>query len=431
MKHIGNLCCIICCLLVFSLQGQDHFVYGDALPNAPALAKRGDHEVGVRTLEFVNPNQLDILHSDKNEAVYYDRKLKVEIWYPAIKPKNSPDICMYEEFMGVIGDSLRPLIPFTFEGRSVRDAEIAPGTDKFPLVIVSHGYVGSRYLMTYLTENLASKGYVVVAIDHTESTFSDRGGFQSTLLNRSKDITFILNQMDTFGKSNGFLKGRLDADRSSLIGYSMGGYGVLNAAGAAYSPVLEQFFGGMTGRPEAINSLVYHENEPYKKVDPRIRAVVAFAPWGMERGVWNGEGLKGLTVPCLFIAGDQDDISGYERGIKAIFDGAVNAERYMLTYQNARHNVAPNPAPKESLKPGLHFDEYYRYAEPSWDSRKINNVNQHFITAFLGMKIKGQEYGAYLQLPEQSNEQGWFGFQKRASTGMEFRYQEAKKDQRN
>ena len=39
-------------------------------------------------------------------------------------------------------------------------------------------------MMTYLTENLASKGYVVVAIDHTDSTYTDAGPFASTLLNR-------------------------------------------------------------------------------------------------------------------------------------------------------------------------------------------------------------------------------------------------------
>jgi predicted alpha/beta-hydrolase family hydrolase len=60
----------------------------------------------------------------------------------------------------------------------------------------------------------------------------------------------------------------------------------------------------------------------------------------------DAEGLKGLNVPTFFVAGSQDDISGYEKGIKAIYDGAVNADRFMLTYINARHNVAPNPPPR-------------------------------------------------------------------------------------
>ena len=139
----------------------------------------------------------------------------------------------------------------------------------------------------------------------------------------------------------------------------------------------------------------------------------------MERGIWDAEGLKGLKVPTFFIAGSQDDISGYEKGIKAIFTGAVNADRYLLTYENARHNVAPNPPPVESLKPGLHIDEYYRYAEPSWDERKINNVNQHFLTAFLGLHLKQKDYSKFLELQENSNEKDWTGFKPRSSTGME------------
>lgn len=428
MKNRFQLILFLIFWFCSSTFAQNTFVYGDALPDAPELADRGPYVVGVRTLEFTHKDQLDILHSNKEKEAFYDRKLTVEVWYPAGNKSDEHKIIDYQDVMGVFGDSLRPIIPFTFAGRAVRNADAVPSGEKHPLIIVSHGYVGSRYLMTYLTENLASKGYVVVAIDHLESTFTDRGGFQSTLLNRAKDITFVMNSMVSFAGDNTFLKDRIDADNIGLIGYSMGGYGVLNVAGAAYSPVVEQFFGGMTGRSEAIASLVHHENQEYRLADPRIKAVVAFAPWGMERGVWNGEGLKGLKIPTFFVAGDQDDVSGYERGIKAIFDGAVNADRYLLTYKNARHNVAPNPAPMESLQPGLHFDEYYRYAEPSWDSRKINNVNQHFITAFLGIHLKGESHQKYLQLSEQSNDNSWIGFPKRGSTGMEFRFLPALKE---
>ncbi len=63
------------------------------------------------------------------------------------------------------------------------------------MIIVSHGYPGSRVLLSYLTENLASKGYVVVAIDHTESTHADKVVFSSTLLNRALDINFVLTYM--------------------------------------------------------------------------------------------------------------------------------------------------------------------------------------------------------------------------------------------
>lgn len=426
MKIRPSLCnalLLLLFLLTTSLLAQkdaEPFVYGDALPDAPELAQRGTYAVGVRTIDLVHEDQVDVLRSKEGNDPLYDRPLKVEVWYPCLSQSPDASLITYDEVMGTAGDAKRPLIPFQFLGRANRDAAAITGEGAFPLVVVSHGYVGSRYLMTYLTENLASKGYVVAAIDHTESTFRDAAGFQSTLLNRSKDILFVIDEMAKRGASQdeNFFGGIVDAEHTAVIGYSMGGYGALNAAGAAYSEFAINFFSGMTGGSKALASRGVGE-EYARSLDPRIKAVVAFAPWGMERGVWDSETLKGLTVPTLFVAGSEDDISGYENGIKAIYEGAVNADRYLLTYINARHNVAPNPPPAAALAPGLHIDEYYRYAEPSWDQRRMNNINQHFITAFLGIRLKGLEYEQFLDIAPDSNDATWPGFVPRSSTGME------------
>ncbi len=408
---------------------ENTFVYGDALPDAPELSARGAYSVGVRTFEWVNKGQIDILNSKEGKAPLYDRPLKVEVWYPATSKEGEASLITYEEVMGTAGNPKRPTIPFSFHGRATRDAAPVKADGAFPLVVVSHGYVGSRYLMTYLTENLASKGYIVVAIDHTESTFRDAAPFPSTLLNRSKDILFIVNQVADLGaaKSDHFLSGLVDAEHTAVVGYSMGGYGALNAAGAAYSEQAIKFFTGMTGGSTALAARGMESEEFKQSYDSRIKAVVAFAPWGMKQGVWDAETLKGLKVPTFFIAGSQDDVSGYEKGIKAIYTGAVNADRYLLTYANARHNVAPNPPPADALQPGLHIDEYYRYAEPSWDERRINNINQHFVTAFLGVHLKQKDYGKFLDLKENSNEETWPGFIPRSSTGMELLHEVGEK----
>tara|TARA_R110002049_G_scaffold137671_3_gene297689 strand:- start:7282 stop:8553 length:1272 start_codon:yes stop_codon:yes gene_type:complete len=421
---------MLLCVLLFNsvlIAQTESFLYGDALPDAPELTARGTYKIGVRTLDFVHKGQADVLNSKNGVDPIYDRPLKVEVWYPAQVANGVKESVTYEEVMGTAHDTLRPLTPFTFKGRASRDAAPLTTDGAFPLLIVAHGYVGSRYLMTYLTENLASKGYVVVAIDHTDSTFKDASPFQSTLVNRAKDISFILNQVANLGssKNKNFLSGLVDSENIGIIGYSMGGYGVLNVAGAGYSDGLVGFFTSMTGGSKTITELAMSSPD-FPKADPRIKAVVAFAPWGMERGIWDAEGLKGLKIPTFFVAGSQDDISGYEKGIKAIYTGAVNADRYLLTYKNARHNVAPNPPPMESLKPGLHIDEYYRYAEPSWDERKINNVNQHFLTAFLGIHLKQQkDYSKFLEVQENSNEKDWTGFKPRSSTGMELLHAKA------
>ncbi len=405
-----------------NITAADSYINGDALPDAPELAYRGEYKVGVRTVTMVNKNQLNILQSKGGAEQFYDRPLKVEIWYPAVIPEGKKERTTYGDFFGSPMDSSRPLIPFTFAGRGLRDAEPDKRSTPFPLVIVSHGYPGSRVLLTYLTENLASKGYVVVAIDHTESTHGDQQAFASTLLNRSKDILFVLNQVaaDAASGSNSFLSGLADANNTALIGYSMGGYGVMNVAGAGYSEKLSGFFASMTGGSKAI-AVRSAGNEEYKaSIDKRIKAVVAFAPWGMERGVWDAEGLKGVQVPMFLVAGDLDDISGYEKGTKAIYNGITNANRYLLTYQNARHNTAPNPPPAATLDAtGAAAKDYEHYAEPSWDERRLNNINQHFVTAFLGIYLKQKDYTKYLEVQEKSNEKPWMGFKPRASTGME------------
>ena len=397
------------------------FINGDVLPDAPELAARGSYKIGVRTLEVIHKDQVDIIKSKAGIEERYDRKLKLEIWYPAIVAEDKPGFIEYSEKVGTDGDPKKPVINYSFSGRAYRDENPFISDGKFPLIIVSHGYVGSRLLMTYLTENLASKGYIVVSIDHMESTYQDAAGFQSTLLNRSRDILFVLDQVAQMGKdgSKNFLSGIVDADNTGLIGYSMGGYGVLNAVGGGYSDMLAKMFGSMTGGSKAIEVLTTN-NPDYKEMrDNRIKAVVAFAPWGMERGVWDAEGLKGISVPVFFVGGNQDDISGYEKGIKAIYNLAVNSDRFLLTYINARHNVAPNPPPAETMQPGLPFDYYYHYAEPAWDQRRINNINQHYVTAFMGIHLKKTDYNKFLETSEGSAQQKLPGFKPRTSVGLE------------
>jgi predicted dienelactone hydrolase len=417
----------ICALLIdFNplLAQTPAFIYGDPLPDAPELAPWGGFSVGVRTISLKHENQPDVNNFLAGQEPEYDREIKVEIWYPSTQ-STQPVAVQYEDYLGLPNDKDRPLLPFTFPGKAERNAEPDHKEGPYPLVIVSHGYLGSRYLMTYLTENLASKGYVVVAIHHTESTHENPGKFASTLYHRSIDQLFVLDEIAHLGNTDrkGFLARLVDTENSALIGYSMGGYGVLNAAGAAYSPAFVEGFSKMTGGSKLLAERSLAGPKYAASVDPRIKAVVAFAPWGMSRGAWDDEGLQNLKIPTFFIAGDQDDISGYQKGVKAIYEGAINTDRYMLTYINARHNVAPNPPPTAAYVQGSGPDDYLHYSEPVWDERRINNINQHFVTAFLGIHLKGEEYGAYLDLPENSLDGPWEGFLPRTSIGLELRKQ--------
>src|SRR5436189_1784249 len=87
------------------------FVIGDALPDAPELSARGDYKVGVRTLELIHKNQVDILNSKAGADPLYDRHLKIEVWYPAIIPQGKTEMVTYNATLGIWKDSSRPLIP--------------------------------------------------------------------------------------------------------------------------------------------------------------------------------------------------------------------------------------------------------------------------------------------------------------------------------
>ena len=46
------------------------FYIGDPLPDAPIQAVRGKLKVGVKTIQVVNLNQIDILNSDEEKTVF-------------------------------------------------------------------------------------------------------------------------------------------------------------------------------------------------------------------------------------------------------------------------------------------------------------------------------------------------------------------------
>jgi len=410
--------------------GSGDFIYGDPRPDAPELAYRGAYSVGVRTLQVSNPDQVDILNydADTNPDPRYTRVLTIEVWYPADIPLGVQELVTYTDVLGLSNDPSRPNTPFQFLGRALRDAN-TDGTDApYPLVIVSHGYPGSRHMMTYLTENLASKGYIVVSIDHTESTFDNVGDFSSTLLNRSLDQLFVLDQMAQMGQDSGnFLYGLVDADHTAIIGYSMGGYGALNSAGAGYNPsgAIYSWVPGDHLSVRAEGSVTYTAS-----LDSRLKAIVACAPWGQGSfygfplQTWTESALADITIPSMFIVGNRDDVAIYDDGgwgVRRIFSDTVNSDRYMLVYQNALHNIAPNPPPPEAE---ASWPEYERYSEPAWSNARINNINQHFITAFLGIHLKGEDYESYLDVVPMSNDgvwgvDYWKGFTNRTALGMQ------------
>ena len=338
-------------------------------PDAPELAAFGPHAVGVETLHLINPDQIDVLATPPQK---YDRPLCVELWFPCLA-----DTGAVQPYRACLRDGHTWA---DLHGAARRGATQMPGD--FPLVILSHGYPGNRYLMSHLAEKLASRGYVVAAIDHTDSTYDAQRGFASTLVNRPKDTAFVRHA----------LSARADVSRYAIIGYSMGGYGALVSAGAGVS--------------ERATKAEYAPPAPHWQVhqapivDPGLKAIIAIGPWGRQVGLWQAEGLAKISVPMMLMAGSQDHVSGYEKGMRRIFDEATGTERHLLTFQNAGHNAAaPIPAPTQAWARSAHLDftPFEHYADPVWDTLAMNNIAQHAAVAFLVQHLQGQhEFAPYL-----------------------------------
>ncbi|MFK7835068.1 MAG: alpha/beta hydrolase family protein [Sulfitobacter sp.] len=376
------------------------------LPGAPALAAYGDMAVGVRQLEMVNPGQVDILSidpaADKPDTLpTYDRPLTVEMWYPAEA--------------GATGDTtLKAFLrdgttEVSLQGTAVRDAAPAAGDSAYPLVLISHGYPGNRFLLSHLAENIASKGYVVASIDHTDSTYRTQAAFGSTLVNRSLDQLFVLEEMAKMSGEGGDFAGLYDANNTGLIGYSMGGYGAIITAGGG---VTEASVAYPWGGPHGTLGIHQAGSDTHNALpDDRIKTAVAFGPWGMNTGFWDASGLSGIKIPMLFIAGSQDDVSLYEKGVRAIWENASALPHALLTYENGGHNSgAPMPAPTESFyfNEDKGFDISEHYTDPVWNTARMNNIAQHFVTAWLDRELKGDaDAGSHLELVENSNDGVW------------------------
>jgi len=398
-------------------------------PSAPELAAFGPNDVGVRTIQVTDKNRPDILNiKEGGPVVRYDRTLTLEVWYPASLGAGQK---AGGEYQVITRD---PSITARISGKAVRDAALRAGV--YPLVIISHGYPGNRYLMSHMGENLASKGFVAVSIDHKDSTYDDQKSFGSTLYNRPFDQLFVLNEIDRMSKpgSNSFLSGTVDASRTGIIGYSMGGYGVVNVIGGGYSAASASFSNAPPNKMLAERGAA---NPDYQKArDPRIKAAIAIGPWGMQGGFWDADGLKGIRTPVMFVAGSADDVSGYEKGTRAIFEAAVNADRYLLTFVNANHNAAaPMGAPAEVLAaPSSSTNPASHYLDAVWDNTRMNNIFDHFATAFFGLHLKGeQDKQAYLDLvpngkdavysvdrdgKPNANHNYWKGFKRATAVGL-------------
>jgi predicted dienelactone hydrolase len=161
-----------------------------------------------------------------------DNVRKVAVWYPAAAAEQP---FAYTRASGEL------------PGSAARDATPA-ACPRVPLVLFSHGLGGCGLQSTFLTEELARRGYVVAAPDHADAATCGIDGEALRLQNLRTEQPLLeparWNDQSEIGRlhdlratiakvsSDPALARIADTTRIGAVGHSLGGYAVLALGGA-------------------------------------------------------------------------------------------------------------------------------------------------------------------------------------------------------
>jgi len=220
------------------------------------FASRGPRAVGVRTFRFVDQTRATPPNGSFAGTPF--RPLDTEVWYPAAAPPTAT---------------------------ALRDAPLDTSGAPYPLVLYGHALQDSRTGEAYLAEHLASRGYIVAAVDFPLAKLGAPGGATpDDLANQPGDLRAVLEHLLA---GDGGLAGAVDAERVGASGLSLGGATVM--------------------------LLTYHRNLR----DRRIRAVLPIAPafsCAFTRAFY-----KGVRPPVLVLQGDADGLAPIEEnGLRVV-----------------------------------------------------------------------------------------------------------------
>jgi predicted dienelactone hydrolase len=172
-----------------------------------------------------------------------------------------------------------------------------------PLVIYSHGFVSNRNGGSYIAENLASHGYVVVSADYPLTHGGAPGGpVMSDVVHQPGDVTFLIDAVIDLNGANRPFPGRIDTARIGVAGFSLGG---LTSTLVAFHPRLR---------------------------DRRIKAAVSIAgPAHMLTKAF----FDTATLPFLMIAGTFDALIDYTSNASTIPERAASGR--LVTIERGSH----------------------------------------------------------------------------------------------
>src|SRR5262249_8870244 len=154
-----------------------------------------------------------------------NREFSCEIWYPAASRHGGEDLALetQDAFVPPMQTALRRQM-------AVRGADPAPGI--LPLVIFSHHSGGHRRSATFLCTHLASHGYAVAALDHSEvvapelarkegETAEQKASrWEAVMASRVPDARFLVDLLlRATAPDLGII---LDSTRLGIVGHSFG-----------------------------------------------------------------------------------------------------------------------------------------------------------------------------------------------------------------
>ncbi|HEX8698143.1 MAG TPA: hypothetical protein VF815_04855, partial [Myxococcaceae bacterium] len=138
---------------------------GHALVQLPAPT--GTHAVGTTAYHWIDSTRPEPFTETEEDV----RELMVRVWYPAEpRPGSQPAPYFLQRREGVANTSGFQMPGHLFDfvhAHAVAEAPLAGAQARYPVVLFSPGSAVPPVLYTGLLEDVASHGYVVVALSHT------------------------------------------------------------------------------------------------------------------------------------------------------------------------------------------------------------------------------------------------------------------------
>jgi predicted dienelactone hydrolase len=307
--------------------------------------------------------------------------LNVQAWYPT---EETGEMHVYD---GI------------FASNAVGGAAAACGAPR-PVAVFSHGNGGIRWQSPFIAEHLASRGWVVIAPDHTGNTFldMDEARLAELVFRRPLDVAGAFDWLvEVAAAPGGPLAGCVaPEDGYAMMGHSFGGYTTFAVVGAAIDPDVVLPYCEETGDWLCDEVEEYFSDNPVVEVDlsdSRAWAGVPITPAGM--GALAG-GVDRINVPMLVWGGALDSVTTMEEQVRPLYEGLSTTPRHLATITDAGHysyTILCDLLPT--------FDDC---APPVGDAADTHALATTMTTAFLDLHRGFDEAAAWLPVDDASLE---------------------------